>query len=73
LDEAGDGFEDPAIDLLLRFTRSLELALSDDQGMIAALDEMQRVRHFHRGAHLLEQVERTERVARSLHKENRRA
>ena len=40
--------------------------------MIASFDNVQKIGRLHLRAHLLEQVERTKRVARPLHEKNRR-
>ena len=41
--------------------------------MIAALNDAQKVWRFHLCSHTLQQIERSQRVACTLHKENRRS
>jgi hypothetical protein len=41
--------------------------------MISAFNDMEKVRRFHLRTHTLEKIERTKRITRSLHKENRRS
>ena len=41
--------------------------------MIAALDDVQKVWRFHLGSNALQQIQRTQRVARALHKEDGRS
>ena len=60
------------IDIFLRFARRLELSLRYAQGMVAALNHVQKVWRFHVGPNALQQIQRTQRVARALHKEDGR-
>ena len=66
-------FENSLIDMFLRLTRCLELALRHAQGMIAAFDNAQKVWGFHLGSNLLKEIQRTQRVARALHKQDGRS
>ena len=69
----GDRGEDALIDLFLRLTRGFQLGLRHKQRMIAAFDDMKKVRRFHFLANVLEEIERAEWVARSLHEQDRRS
>ena len=51
--ERRDGLEDSFINLFLRFARRLELPFRHAQGMIAALDNVQKVWRFHLGSDAL--------------------
>ena len=71
--ECCDRLEDSSINVFLRFTRRLELAFRHTQRMIATLDHVQKVWRFHLGSDVLEKIRRTERIARALHKQDRRS
>ena len=60
------------IDVILRFAIGLELGLGDEERMISSLDDVQLVYGSHLVSNIFEQVERTERIASALHKEDRR-
>src|SRR4051794_13168085 len=65
-EEVTNAFENARVDLFLQF-----LFLQNVQRVIATLDYEQLVRRSHLASHLLEQIERTQGVARALHKEDR--
>jgi hypothetical protein len=67
-----DRLEDTMINRVLRFTAALQLAFRDEQGMIAAFDNVQFVRGGDFLADGCEHVQGAERIASPLHKENRR-
>jgi len=73
VNKPSDCFENLVIDMFLRLTRCLELALRHAQGMIAAFDNAQKVWGFHLGSNLLKEIQRTQRVARALHKQDGRS
>jgi hypothetical protein len=41
--------------------------------MVAAFDQVQKVRRFHFGSDALQQIQRTQRIARALNKQDRRS
>ena len=65
--EFGDGPQDLLIDLLLRLASISKLPFGHEQGMIAAFDDVKKIRRFHFAPNAFEQIERTEWIARSLH------
>ena len=68
--ELPDRLEDAMINCVLGFSAVLELAFRDEQGMIAAFDNVQFVGGGDFWADGRKQVQRTERIASALHKEN---
>src|SRR5258707_7807987 len=72
-DEVCDRFENSLFHSFLRFACCLELALRHAQGMVATLDDVPEIPRFHLGSHPLQKIQRTQRVARSLHKQDRRS
>ena len=58
-DEICDRFENSLIHIFLRFTRRLELAFRDAQGMVAAFNHVQKIWRFHLGSDPLQQIQRT--------------
>src|SRR4051794_38514750 len=72
-DEICGGFENSLIHVFLLFARRLELVLRHPQGMIAAVNDMQKVWHFHLASNALQQIQRTQRVACPLHKQDGRS
>jgi hypothetical protein len=61
------------IDVFLGFARCLELALWHSQRMIAPVNNVQSIWRFHFAPDALQQLQRTQRVPRSLHKQDRRS
>jgi hypothetical protein len=59
------------IDIVLHFAAGLELGLGDEERMISSLDDVQLVHGSHLVSDIFEQVERAERIASALHKEDR--
>ena len=59
--------------MFLRLPRCLELALRHAQGMIATFDNAQKVWGFHLDSNLFQEIQRTQRVARALHKQDGRS
>jgi hypothetical protein len=53
INKSSDSSEGSPVDLFLRFANCLELALRYAQGMIAALDDVQKIPRFHFGSHPL--------------------
>ena len=73
VNKSSDRLEDLVIDIFLCFACSLKLAFRQVQGMIATVDHVQEIPRFHFGSHPLQQIQRTKRVARALHKEDGRS
>src|SRR4029077_12016293 len=73
VNKSSDSSEGSLVDLVLRFANCLELALRHAQGMVAAFDHMQAVWRFHLASNALQQIQRTQRVACALHKQDRRS
>ena len=71
VNETGNGLEDSLIDIVLRFPCGLKLALGDAQGMVAAFNDMQKVRCFHFAANALQKIQWTKGIARALYKQDR--
>ena len=67
-----DRLEDTMINRVLRFAALLQLAFCDEQGMIAAFDNVQFIRGGDFLADGCQQVQWAERIAGPLDKENRR-
>ena len=57
---------------LLRFAAGLELGLGNEERMISPLDDVQFVHCSHLASDIFKQLERTERIASALHKEDLR-
>src|SRR2546423_3098345 len=66
-----DRARDPLIDIFLGFIA--EIFLAHHERMIAAFDEVEKIRRHYLRSNALEQIERTKRVARPLNKQDRSA
>ena len=63
-------FQDPLIDLLLRFASGRQVSFRNQEGMIATFDNMKKRWRGHFGADVLEKILRTKWITRALHKED---
>jgi hypothetical protein len=62
-----DGVQHLVIDLFLRLAGVSKLPFGHEQGMVAAFDDVKKVRRFHFAPDAFEQIERAERIAGALH------
>jgi hypothetical protein len=67
LNKLSDGAKHALIYDILSFAGALQMLLRDEKRMIAVFNYMEEIRRFHFGPDVFEQIERAERIARSLY------